>query len=365
MRLFAFLLLFTLAVDLSAQFWPYTPTHAYESFYLKYRREQFKTKLSDYELTGKVRSVHWSYEPADSTRWHEQDQQLVFSPGGLLTNYAVGDTTMTKKPASASRYAENWAIHYNAQGFPDTVRVGKMRDDYRSEYWLAYDSNGYMTNAGTYDARGHVDVKISYKYTWYGSALSVTTSPFGPYDITGNTIGDSVHITFDSNGCVKSEHVFWGSGPGDSLKFSWENRNYFTYSIEGRSYMLEAGTWKTNASGQLLVASRWGYHIDQQGTHGFDTKDSLVYTKEGWLKAEYNEPAGLAVDAEDIFVISVRPNPQPTSYSPPQPVQHTPQMKLYRRYEYTIDSHGNWITRKHFDDSGKLIGAERRVLTYY
>lgn len=337
---------------LLAQPYSHTPIHEYESFYQKFRREKIKTKPEDYELKGPVREVAWRFDDSGTGSYYAiQKQRFTFSTDGLLTSYVLGDTAINQEESNYW-FALSWHLYYNPAHELDTMRVAEFRGRTNDVYWYEYDSAGFLSSAGHYDSESPV-AAINYVYTSYDSFLSVTTSPFEEYDITGNVIGDSVHFVFDSFGRVSSERVFyfWGE---DDLTFTWSDAHTFRYSIIGRSYMEKTGTWKCNSAGRLLHATSSGYFINQQGTFPYETEDSLVYNNQGLLIVEYY--LGEPLPPQLLFNLLANPSTSEPSGA---------RLKTHRRYTYTFDKHGNWITRSHFDAGGKYVGKERREITYY
>lgn len=352
-RFFIFCFLF-FATCSFAQPYQFTPVHTYESFYMKFRREQFKTTLADYELSGPVKEVLLFYVSAKEDSWSRTDsQRFVFSKDGLLLRYVLNDPATDRTKWSMNQRAETREFHYNKNNQPDTVRITEFFKDSKKMYWYAYNADGFMTTAGRKDRDETV---INYTYRRDGSMLSVTTKPFQEYDITGNVIADTVHFLLDKSGRVTMETMFYSWGT-ETISFAWQNDTSFTYSIRGRSHMAETGSWSSNIAGRMVRSSSEGYYINHRGQDYYSTVDSLAYNSKGWIVGEYSIPHNPEPDGLPALVF--------TEKQLQQPAKQTQGLQLTRRYVYATDAHGNWTAREHYDANGSLVRTEMRRVTYY
>ncbi|HTF03521.1 MAG TPA: hypothetical protein VK826_05820 [Bacteroidia bacterium] len=346
-----------LGTALSAQTWSHIPTYEQESMYREFRREKIPTKPKEYGLSGPVKKMTLTYTPAADEFYSANTEQYHFSENGLLTVYVQGDTVGIKD-AKAYRYTAAWYLYYNAQMNLDTFRKREFSHGVPvpDEYMLVYDTAGYLVSSQilTNGSRSYLSMKkLTYVYVRRDTLISVKSSPHYDMDIEGNALCDSVHFHFNRDGEVVLEHIFRFGGE-ESLSFAPRGKGY---SIDGRSYMQQSGARKYNAAGQLVVIKSSGYYIDQQGTFYTATEDSMVYNEKGLLVEVHKLPQTPHQPfATYYFETKSVASPEPTN---------EPRLRLELQYKYIYDAHGNWISREHYNGSGKLTGTETREIVYY
>jgi hypothetical protein len=344
-----------LGTTLSAQTWSHIPTYEQESMYREFRREKIPTTPEDFGLSGPVKKMTLTYTPASNENRTANTEQYYFSENGLLTVYVQGDTVEIKD-AQTYNYTAAWYLHYNAQMKLDTFRKKEFHSGAwtPNHYLFVYDTAGYLISSQVLTSGSYFRMqKLTYVYARRDSVVSVKSNPHYDMDIEGNALCDSAHFHFNRDGEVVLEHIFRFGGE-ESLSFAPRGKGY---SIDGRSYMQQSGARKYNAAGQLVVFKSSGFHIDQQGAFYTATEDSMVYNEKGLLVEVHKLPQTPRYPLRNYDF-----DPE-TVVAPVQTGQ--PHLRLELQYKYTYDSHGNWISREHYNGSGKLTATETREIVYY